>query len=171
MIFWFCFPYGSWEPLDRLKRMSEGMRTFSAIENLILRTSFSDIFRHFPRCQPFSIVAVIISLFPSKFHIFCKSSNRFELPNTLKYGIGVAIASQGQILSPKHWPLLAHPQPGGRRPTGSGGFGGGEAPQWKESGKKKVKKYDRAKLSKCIRQATISIINSKFDTRQYAIDY
>ena len=31
-------PYGSWEALDVLKRLSEGVRTFSAIENLILRT-------------------------------------------------------------------------------------------------------------------------------------
>ena len=76
---------------------------------------------------------------------FASLPNRFELPNTLKYGIGVAIASQGQILSPKHWPLLAHPQPGGRRPTGSGGFGGRSPPNGKGL-KKKVKKYDRAKL-------------------------
>ena len=34
---------------------------------------------------------------------------------------------------------------GGRRPTGSGGFGGAKPPQWKMH--KKVKKYDRAKLS------------------------
>ena len=112
---------------------------------------FSTFFRHFPGCQPFSIVAVIISLFPSNFNIFrhnfASLPNRFELPNTLKYGIGVAIASQGQILTPKHWPLLAHPQPGGRRATGSEGVWGGEAPPMERVCKKKVKKYDRAKLS------------------------
>ena len=68
---------------------------------------------------------------------FASLPNRFELPNTLKYGIGVAIASQGQILSPKHWPLLAHPQPGGRRPTGSGGFGGAKLPPMERVWKKK----------------------------------
>ena len=35
--FWDFSPNGSWEALDVLKRLSEGVRTFSAIENFILR--------------------------------------------------------------------------------------------------------------------------------------
>ena len=39
------FIYGSWEALDRLKSMPQGMGTFSDIETFILRTCF--VFLHF----------------------------------------------------------------------------------------------------------------------------
>jgi len=43
-----CFRYGSWRPLDVIKTLSEDVRTFSTIGQLILRTSH---FRQFPHPQ------------------------------------------------------------------------------------------------------------------------
>ncbi len=110
------------------------------------QTSFWELFsrRFFDTFQDVNLFRSWQSLshyFLANSTYFASLPNRFELPNTLKYGIGVAIASQGQILSPKHWPLLAHPQPGGRRATGSGGFGGAKtpAPPWKGLNKKNRK--------------------------------
>ena len=47
-------PYRSWEPLDTLKRLSEGVRTFSALENLILKY-YNNINKHKLRPWPNSL--------------------------------------------------------------------------------------------------------------------
>ena len=70
--------------------------------NLVMRTFFPTFFDTFQDVNLFRSWQSLSHYFLANSTYFASLPNRFELPNTLKYGIGVAIASQGQILSPKH---------------------------------------------------------------------